>query len=270
MKISVVTISYNQVKFLERTIRSVIEQKDAAFEYIIVDSGSTDGSRELIERFRGAFAATILEPDAGPADGLNKGFARATGEIFFCLNSDDTVEPGAFASVLAEFARDPELDIVCGHGWVVDQDDRRLRRAWSDPYSPLAVAYGASIQIQPSTYFRSEMFHKVGGFNVKNRSGWDGELFVDMCLAGARVKILDRFMSSYRLHEESITTAGVAAERMRDWRRRLFRKIMGRDMSVADKYLEIPWRLYRQVRNPKAFFERLFHGPIYRRKLRAR
>ena len=82
MIISIVTLSYNQAEFLERAIRSVVEQDYADIEYIVVDPGSTDGSREIIERYRDRISTVILDPDDGPADGLNKGFAAATGDIF--------------------------------------------------------------------------------------------------------------------------------------------------------------------------------------------
>src|SRR4029077_2212938 len=80
-RVSIVTISFNQAPFLERAIRSVLEQDHPDVEYIVVDPGSTDGSREIIEKYRSRIAKVILEPDRGPANGLNKGFAAATGEI---------------------------------------------------------------------------------------------------------------------------------------------------------------------------------------------
>jgi len=264
MKFSVVTISYNHARFLERTIRSVIEQTGVDFEYIIVDPGSKDGSRDIIERYRSAFAAVILEPEKGPGDGHNNGFALATGDILFYLNSDDTIEPGAFAAAHREFERDPDLDVLCAHGWVIDAQDKRLRRIWSDPYSPAVQAYGAAIQIQPSTYIRARSFRKVGGFNVENRTNWDGELFVDLCLSGAKVKIINAFLSNYRIHDESITGGGVS-DGIRRWRQRQFRAIMGREWTDRDKYAGFAWRLYRQVRNPRAFLERLRHGAFPKR-----
>lgn len=270
MKISVVTISFNQVAFLERTIRSVTNERGVEIEYIIVDPGSNDGSRELIEQHRDLFAAVIFEPDHGPADGLNRGFARATGDIYFYLNSDDTVEPGAFAIAVRAFEADPALDVLCGHAWVVDENDNRIRRVWSDPWNPKAQSYGAAIQMQPSTYIKAEAFRKVGGFNIENRSNWDGELFVDLMLSGAKLKIIDQFMSGYRLHSQSITGAGGDEVRMREYTRRVFRKMMGRDMVPTDKYARLGWFLYRQLRNPAGFFERLLRGPVYRRMENAR
>ena len=96
LKISVVTISYNQAEFLERCIESVLNQNYPNLEYIIVDPGSTDGSRDIIKRYEKVFSHILLDPDNGPADGLNKGFAKATGDILYFINSDDVVLPDAF------------------------------------------------------------------------------------------------------------------------------------------------------------------------------
>src|ERR1700738_5632483 len=94
-KVSIVTISFNQAEFLERAIRSVVDQDYPEIEYSVVDPGATEGSRDIIERYRSRIARVIYEPDRGPADGLNKGFACATGDIFGFLNSDDVLLPGA-------------------------------------------------------------------------------------------------------------------------------------------------------------------------------
>ena len=99
MKFSVVTISFNQIEFLEEALKSVFCQKGVEIEFIVVDPGSTDGSRELIDRYREQIDHVLFEPDAGPADGLNKGFALATGDIYCYLNSDDVFETDAFRRV---------------------------------------------------------------------------------------------------------------------------------------------------------------------------
>ena len=88
MKISVVTISYNQAHYLERCLDSVLSQDGVELEYIVVDAYSSDGSREILERYRDRLSTLIVEKDNGPPDGLNKGFSHATGDIFYYLNSD--------------------------------------------------------------------------------------------------------------------------------------------------------------------------------------
>jgi glycosyltransferase involved in cell wall biosynthesis len=268
LKFSIVTISFNQREFLERAIRSVIEQHGVEIEYIIVDPGSTDGSRDIIEAHRPHFAHVILERDAGPADGLNKGFALATGDVYGFLNSDDTLEAGALAEVATWFEQHRDIDVVSGHAWISDRDDSRLRRIWSEPFERLPVAYGAAILIQPSTFFRRGAYLASGGFNVQNRSNWDGELMVDLYLSGARFAIIDAFLSCYRLHDVSITNSGVLDAQIRAWSAKRFEKLMGREPDGADRFVSLALRAAKHARRPAAFVERLRYGPVYRRGIR--
>ena len=100
-RVSIVTISFNQAAFLERAIRSVVEQNYPLVEYIVVDPGSTDGSRDIIEKYRSRISKIIYEKDSGPANGLNKGFEAASGEIFGYINADDAYLPGALSKAVA-------------------------------------------------------------------------------------------------------------------------------------------------------------------------
>src|SRR5271170_7307769 len=107
-RVSIVTVSFNQASFLERAIRSVLEQDYPDIEYIVVDPGSTDGSRDIIDRYRSQISKIILEPDTGPANGLNKGFAAASGNIFGYINADDAYLPGAIAKAVSAFRARPD------------------------------------------------------------------------------------------------------------------------------------------------------------------
>jgi len=266
MKISLVTISFNQARFLEQAICSVLDQDHPNVEYIAVDPGSTDGSREIIERYRDRIDKIIFEPDKGPADGLNKGFAHASGDVFGFLNSDDVLEPGTLSGVARYFETHPEVDVVSGHSWIIDAEGRNKRRFYSDRYILRMAAYGASILVQPSTFFRSEIFGHVSGFNINNRSNWDGELFVDMALAGARFALVQEFWSRCRVHDEGITGSGKLQEVHQEFQKRMFRKILGREPHRLDCLLAISTRFMRKILNFSDTMERLRHGPIYRSK----
>src|ERR1700737_631503 len=200
-KVSIVTISFNQGEFLGRAIRSVVELDYPDIEYIVVDPGSTDGSRDIIERYRSRISRVIYESDRGPADGLNKGFACATGDIFGFLNSDDVLLSGSVGSAVA-FLNSNEVDVVSAHAIVIDAEDRKLRTAYSEPFSLKMFAYGACVLVQPSTFFRHVAFERAKGFNVENKATWDGELWVDMALSGARFVLADEVWSGYRLHSQ--------------------------------------------------------------------
>jgi glycosyltransferase involved in cell wall biosynthesis len=265
MKFSIVTISFNQAEFLERTIQSVISQKGVEIDYIMVDPGSTDGSRDIIERYRQHFSHLVYERDKGPADGLNKGFALARGDIYGYLNSDDTFEPEAFAKVADYFAKHPQVDVGCGHAFVTNRYDHKLRRVWSEPFLPTFVAYGQAVQIQPSTFIRKAAFERSGGFNIENRCTWDGELLADLYLTGARFTTLPYFLSTYRLHATSITNSGALESQMMINALQSFEKLMGRPFSQKDKLIGQALRLVKHVSNPIALIERLRRGPIFRR-----
>jgi glycosyltransferase involved in cell wall biosynthesis len=264
MKFSIVTISFDQARFLEQAICSVLEQDHPSVEYILVDPGSTDGSREIIERYRGRIDKIIFEPDRGPADGLNKGFAQASGDVFGFLNSDDILEPGALSGVARYFETHPEVDVVSGHSWIIDAEGRIKRRLYSDRFSLRMAAYRACNLAQQSTFFRSEIFRRVNGFNINNRTYWDFELFVDMALAGARFALGPEFWSRFRIHDEGITGSDKLHALYQRDRERMFRKIMGREPHRGDRLLTIGARYMRKVFNLPDTAERLRFGAIQR------
>ena len=263
MKFSIVTISYNQARFLEQAIRSVIEQDYPDVEYIVVDPGSTDGSREIIERYRDRIDKIIFEPDNGPSDGLNKGFARATGDILGFLNSDDILLPGALTQAAKAFGVSSQTDVISGHGIVVDAKGKEMRRVYSDSFNKIMAGYCACILVQPSTFFRSRMFNRIGGFNIENRSNWDGELFVDMSLHQARFKTISCMLSQYRVHSDSIT----GSERLRELhalhRARMFEKVFRRSQRWSDRVMRFVLIYIRKILNPMDTIQRILRGSIF-------
>ena len=268
MKTSIVTISFNQAEFIERTICSVLSQKkDIDLEYIVIDAGSTDGSREIIEKYKDEIDQIIFESDKGPSDGLNKGFSLAHGEIYGFLNSDDILYPGALKAAVDYLTLHPDMDVVSGHAYIIDGGDLILRKSFSQPMALKQYAYGACIINQPSTFFRKHVFEKTKGFNKENRCNWDGELFVDMALADAKFCVVNDFWSGYRLHSVSITASTKLDKAMRDYNARVFEKIIGRPRQEIDRLYSILYRILRFIKNPVALWERLAKGKIYGRDL---
>ncbi len=266
MKVSIVTISFNQARFLERTIRSVLSQNHADVEYIVVDPGSTDGSREIIERYRDQIHKIILDPDRGAADGLNRGFTHATGEIFGFLNSDDVLLPGALTEAAGYLSAHSAIDIVSGNCLIIDENDRTLRVSHSDRFSLRGVAYWASALMQPSTFFRREIFERCGGFNVENKISWDAELWADFGLAGARFARIQRTWSGYRMHQDSITGSTATGDAIKTQGKKLSQKIMGRPESTLDRLLAPAFLARKYANTPGAVWQRLLYGPVYRRR----
>lgn len=266
-RVSIVTISFNQAEFIERTILSVLGQDYPELEYVVVDPGSTDGSREIIERYRSRISKVILRPDRGAADGLNHGFAEATGDIFAFLNSDDLLLPGAVSSAVRFLEKHPEIDVVSGHSHLIGPDDRFLRRLYSDRMSVRRYVYWSVILIQPSTFFRRDIFERVGGFNIENKAIWDGELFLEMARAGGRFAVAKEFWSAYRLHAQSITGSKSIADRMHRTRSEIFSRVKGRQPREYDKLLAYLFRFYRYVSNPVDTLERIRRGSVFGRRL---
>ena len=128
MLVSIVTPSYNQSRFIEDTIRSVLSQDYPQIEYMIVDGGSTDGSVEIIKRYEDQLAWWVSERDQGQTDAINKGFARATGDILAWLNSDDTYEPGAVSAAVKYLQEHPEVGMVYGDCNYIDENGERDRQ----------------------------------------------------------------------------------------------------------------------------------------------
>jgi glycosyltransferase involved in cell wall biosynthesis len=257
MKISLVTISFNQAQYLESTIRSVLNQGYRELEYIVVDAGSIDGSREIIERYRDHITHTIFEPDEGPADGLNKGFARATGEIYGYLNSDDLLLPGALAEVAQAFSANPASDVIYGHGIAIDGKGMVVSKVRSDRFNLRRAAYGNSIIMQQAAFWRARAFHDVEGFNKFNRLSWDGEFWVDLALAGKVLERREAYWGVFRLHEGSITSNFHHSDRFRSEQKRLLQKALGRGTLPRDR-LGYSWtRIEKWLVDPVNLFLRI-------------
>jgi hypothetical protein len=119
--------------------------------------------------------------------------------------------------------------------------------------------------MQPSTFFRSRAFRLSPGFNVLNRTNWDGEFFAELALVGARFALIDSFLSCYRLHSSSITSSMKLHNGMKDYQKKLFRKIMGRDRKLYDLPIGFFLRILKHTRSPRGLFERILKGRIYGR-----
>lgn len=256
LKISIITISFNQAEYLKKCIDSILSQKFKDLEYIVVDPGSNDGSREIIESY-GDQLIKVFEKDSGAADGLNKGFSRATGDIFGFINSDDELLPGALEKVAHAFRTNSRAGVISGCGYFVDASGAFLKSITPSQLTPWRYAHGAVSVFQQGTFFRSEWFRKVGGFNVENRTCWDGELFLDMALAGAHFKTIGEELAIFRLHDASITGSGRLNELYARDADRLFCSALKRPRSARDRYIDILARLRKWLFEPSWLIRRM-------------
>lgn len=185
--ITVVTPSYNQGRFIERTLQSVVDQRYPNVEHIVLDGGSTDGSVDVIRRFERSLSYWVSEPDGGQTNALINGFARSTGEIQCWLNSDDLFEPWTLHEVAAYFMENAKARVVYGDATWIDETDRPMRTKKEIPFSQFIWTYDHNFIPQPSTFWRRDLYDQVGGLNARYDLSMDADLW-------------SRFASVTRLH----------------------------------------------------------------------
>lgn len=262
MKISVITISFNQEKYIKECIESVLSQDYKNFEYIIVDPGSRDNSRDLINSY-GDKLIKVFKSDSGPADGLNNGLDVATGDLFYYINADDYVLPGAFSAAVEIFINKKNADVLIADGVVVDGASSLIRKVYSDKFSLRSAAYGSCISIQPASFYKMHAVKDVMGFNKLNKSNWDGELLVDIAINGGKIINVRDFWGAYRVYGESITGSGKFLDLHNLYEERMFKKIMCRDKNRLDYFVAKIMKIRRRVLNYRDSFERVFKGPVF-------
>ncbi|MEZ4722846.1 MAG: glycosyltransferase family 2 protein [Flavobacteriales bacterium] len=202
MKFSVIIPSYNQGRFLTETIQSVLDQRVKS-ELIIIDGGSSDNSMEVIESFGDLINYWVSEPDNGQSHAINKGFAKATGDIVAWLNSDDLYTEGALAMVTELFEAHPEVDCIHGEGIIFGNGKTIIQGMEAGFENEQRLAGMPSPQ--PSLFLRKRMLDKVGGVNEGLSYGMDYDFFLRIALCG-RIQYQDGFpFSEYRIHNESKT-----------------------------------------------------------------
>jgi glycosyltransferase involved in cell wall biosynthesis len=210
-----VTPSYNQGKFIEETIRSVLLQGYPNLEYIVMDGGSTDNTLDILRRYEHLIDFWISEPDKGQAQAINKGFARANGDILAWLNSDDVYEAGVFSQVAEFFQKQPDVDVVSGRCrlWYGDGRDRLVEpsplRTLEDFLKIRTNWTSGRLITQPEAFFRSGAFEVTKGIREDLVFCLDGCLWMDMAKAGCRFASIDRHWANLRIHDgQKISNAG--------------------------------------------------------------
>ncbi|MDX6478292.1 MAG: hypothetical protein QOG29_879 [Gaiellaceae bacterium] len=201
--VSIVTTSYNQGRFLEETIRSVLEQDYEPIEYIVVDDGSTDDSVEIIRRYADRLAWWTAQENAGQARALNVGFEHARGDLLGFLSSDDLLLPGATSRLVAEFQRDPELALAYGGAVNIDAESKPFRTVRSGDWDIGYMARTARLLVpQPASLWSRRGWELVGPFNERAWSWFDAELYFRLSTVGGVARI-DAPLAAFRLHPES-------------------------------------------------------------------
>ena len=208
--ISIVTPSYNQAEFIERTILSVLNQAYPQLEYIIQDGGSTDTSTDIIKSYASSLKHWESKKDNGQSHALNLGFQHAKGEIMAYLNSDDLLLPGTLNYVARYFNQHPDVDVVYGHRVVINSDDNEIGR-WVLPQHDSEVLEWADYIPQETLFWRRSLWEKVGG-NIDEtfRFAMDWDLILRFKNVNAKFMRLPRFLGAFRAHEQQKTSSQIS------------------------------------------------------------
>jgi glycosyltransferase involved in cell wall biosynthesis len=209
--VSIITPSFNQAQFLERTIQSVLDQDYPYIEYIIVDGGSTDGSLEIIQKHQGRLAWWVSEQDKGQTDAINKGFNRAHGEILAWLNSDDTYQPGAIGQAVKYLIDHPEAAMVYAECNFIDEQDRVIGKFNAAQTDLRRLREGYVHIPQQTMFFRATYWKELGPLDPSFYFAMDYDLWTRIA-ARAPIKYLPgKTWANFRIHTTSKTN--VADER---------------------------------------------------------
>jgi glycosyltransferase involved in cell wall biosynthesis len=218
-RITVVTPSFNQAAYLEATLRSVLDQGYPNLEYIVIDGGSTDGSVNILQRYEDHLTYWVSEKDRGQTDAINKGMARATGELRGYLNSDDIYLPGALERVARAYRENPQADLFHGDCRVIDEQGRTIgrRRASITRFDEIVDVWGVWWKqrnfVQPEVFWTKRIADRIGPFQTDLFMVMDYEYWTRVLRAGGRVAAVEEELAAFRmtsaqksnLHERSAT-----------------------------------------------------------------
>lgn len=218
--VSIITPSYNQADFLEETIRSVLEQDYPNLEYLVIDGGSKDGSVEIIRKYADRLAYWVSEPDRGQADALNKGLARAKGQIVAWLNSDDVYRPGAVREAVDALLQNPEAGFVYSKLHSIDRGGEVFNTI---SYKQFELLDLLSFRIigQPTVFMRREIQQRAGPLDASYNYLLDHHLWLRM-LRLAPIQYVPVVWAAARHHPSAKNVAqaakfGEEAFRILDW-----------------------------------------------------
>lgn len=203
-RISLVTPSFNQGRFIVWTVRSVLFQRYPDLEYILMDGGSGDDTVPLLEPYQPYFAHFSSTRDKGQADAINRGLTRATGEIMGWLNSDDLLAPGALFAVAQFFRENPKIDAVYGRRVLIDAQNTVTGYWINRDHSNWLQSRWAMIP-QETCFWRRRLFERAGNVDPAFRFALDYDLFSRYMRRG-RFAVLPRFLGAFRKHDEAKTT----------------------------------------------------------------
>lgn len=212
MRFSIITANYNGAGFLEQAVRSVLEQGgDVELEYIVIDGGSTDGSLDIVQKYRSEIAHCLVESDTGPANAINKGLRLASGDVVAWLNSDDIYYAQALLKVQDALAEASEASMCFGRCAIIDEEGKEIRSRvtrFKELFYPISCRFTyqcINYLSQPSLFFRRTAIEKAGLLREDMVAAWDYDFILRLWYSGPAVRVHDS-LAAFRWHESSISS----------------------------------------------------------------
>jgi glycosyltransferase involved in cell wall biosynthesis len=204
--VSIVTPSFNQARYIEATIQSVLTQDYPRIEYIVVDGGSQDGTVDVIKKFEGRIGWWVSEQDKGQTDAINKGFGRASGQILAWLNSDDMYEPGAISNAVRYLTDHPEAGMVYGDCNFINEEGRVIGKFGAAQTNYRLLRQGYVHIPQQTMFFRADLWKLVGPLDPSFYFAMDYDLWTRLA-ARTELKYVPQTWANFRLHTSGKTIA---------------------------------------------------------------
>ncbi len=205
--VSIITPSFNQARYLEATIQSVLEQDYPRIEYIIVDGGSSDGSVDVIKKYAGRLAWWVSEQDKGQTDAINKGFNRANGEILAWLNSDDTYNPGAVSAAVKYLTENPDVAMVYADCNYINEQGAVIGKFNSAQTDHRRLREGYVHIPQQTMFFRANYWKELGPLDPSFYFAMDYDLWTRITSRAPIKYLAGQTWANFRIHTSGKTTS---------------------------------------------------------------
>lgn len=261
-KLTVVTPSYNQADYLERTILSVINQQYPNLEFFVIDGGSTDGTKAILEKYADYLTGWVMEKDTGQTSAINKGFRQATGDYVAYQNSDDVFAPDALWRVAEAWQQAPQTDVFFGNMYIIDEQDVILEELRVPSFSAGCQVYEGMQVFNQSLFIRRSLLAEAGWLDESLRFVMDYEIVTRLGVRpGVRFKHVPGFWGSFRVQPDAKSSQIAATVGLTE-HKQISEKYQP---QLADRVSGTNWRRYSRLRKLVWFLARGQFGYIYHR-----
>ena len=261
-KLTVVTPSYNQADYLERTILSVINQQYPNLEFFVIDGGSTDGTKAILEKYADYLTGWVMEKDTGQTSAINKGFRQATGDYVAYQNSDDVFAPDALWRVAKAWQQAPQTDVFFGNMYIIDEQDVILEELRVPSFSAGCQVYEGMQVFNQSLFIRRSLLAETGWLDESLRFVMDYEIVTRLGVRpGVRFKHVPGFWGSFRVQPDAKSSQIAATVGLTE-HKQISEKYQP---QLADRVSGTNWRRYSRLRKLVWFLARGQFGYIYHR-----